>query len=81
METTISSRLTTVRFDYERYKMYEKKPITEMSEEELIEEIARLQSIAIPSDKRRAAPPRKRDVKPKTRRASWRDELLGSDEP
>lgn len=57
--------------------MYEKKPITEMSEEELIEEITRLQSTAIPSDKRRGAPPRKRDVKPKARKASWRDELLG----
>jgi hypothetical protein len=50
-----------------------------MSDEELLAEIERLQMTRVPSDKRPAAPPRKRDVKPKVRKAGWRDQLFGDE--
>jgi hypothetical protein len=59
--------------------MQTKRPISEMTNEEIQIELDRLQSTQIPSDRRAAAPPRKRDVKPRTRKASWRDQLFGDE--
>lgn len=56
------------------------RPITEMSDSELLEEIERLQAIPIPKGPVAKAPRRSRDVKPKAaRRGGWRDTLFGSE--
>lgn len=56
------------------------RPITEMSDSELLEEIERLQAIPIPKGPTPKAPRRSRDVKPKAaRRGGWRDQLFGSE--
>lgn len=55
-----------------------KTPISEMSDEELRAELARLQSLPAPAERKAAVPKRKRDAKPKARKASWRDALFGT---
>ena len=58
------------------------KPIQEMSREELLAEIEMMQGIKVPASPVAKAPKRPREVKPKAgRRASWRDELFGDEEP
>lgn len=53
------------------------KLLEQMSDDELLAEITRLNSIPVPKERRPGQPPRKRDAKPKaSRKASWKDVIF-----
>lgn len=53
----------------------QQKPITEMTDEELRQEIERLQAFKLPAAPTSRGPKKTREVKPSSKKARWKDDL------